>query len=182
MAKFGRGSQAPGTAGGMVPPRGCPHAVRGACEPRPSSGQASQIECRRLAVAFVPHRCVSWRSFPVANPTRPGRRGAFRRACNTRPASWAAKCGAPAPFAVIVPVAGCRCCCLWPRLTARAQRAGRLNVARHRPSLSRSLVPVPAFSAIPVPRSPFPFSQPSPTCSQAREMFHGVNVSRISAK
>ena len=53
-----------------------------------------------------------------------------------------------------LPVPGCRRCCLWPRLTTRAQRAGRLNVAR--PRLSPSRLPVPAVVCrLPGLRSPF---------------------------
>ena len=90
-----------------------------------SSGKSGQIECRLVTAAFVPRRCRSRRSSAVSNPTPPGRRGdsstgwaagfgsavSLAASNNTRPAGWTAKCGATAPFALIIPVpavAGCR--------------------------------------------------------------------------
>jgi len=46
-----RGSQAPGTAGGMAPRRACPHAVRGACEPcriRCSAKRRTRVRVSRI--------------------------------------------------------------------------------------------------------------------------------------
>jgi hypothetical protein len=52
--RFGRGSQAPGTGGGMAPPRGCPHAVRGACEPRPDFVIKKQLILLHLRFSAFP--------------------------------------------------------------------------------------------------------------------------------
>jgi len=60
--------------------------------------------------------------------------------------------------------------CLWPRLTTRVRRGGRLNVAGRRLSTSCSPVPGPCSRLHDLYR-----------CALgAREMFHGVNVSRVS--
>jgi hypothetical protein len=55
-----RGSQAPGTAGGMVPPTACPHAVRGACEPGPQNPNVL-YSCQRFT-AFLRRPAVKGRA------------------------------------------------------------------------------------------------------------------------
>ena len=69
-----RGSQAPGTAGGMVPPRGCPHAVRGASEPRPAPGSRQPAACRRMPRC----RCCLWAGL-TTRAQRAGRPNVARR-------------------------------------------------------------------------------------------------------
>ena len=174
----------------MVPPRGCPHAVRWACKPRPKfkeNGDGGLMQAggaRQSAACWRMPRCRCWRnrySAPVPGcrfpPLLP-----LGTSNNTRPASWAAKCCSALPAAFLLPGPGCRKRGRSPRrvfdlrlAAKRVRRGGRLNVARRRLSPSESQVPAVLAVAFLVPG-------PCSRRSLAREIFHNLNVSRIFAE